>query len=94
LKQFEELLAKNSELRSRLLRELNSDLPLVAARIAPRLGLRPSDVRTEVVANAIASTIRVALERWARSAGKQSPFQALQAALGLLTPLFESVASG
>jgi AcrR family transcriptional regulator len=94
IKQFEDLLAKNAELRGRLLRELNNDLPLIAARIAPRLGLKPADLRTEVVANAISSTIRVSLERWARSTGKQSPFQVLQAAVGILTPLFESVAAG
>ncbi len=90
LRRFEELLEENAELRGRLLEELHGDLPFAAATIAPRLGCKPGDLRTEVVAAAITSTVRLAIQRWSRSgSGKQSPAQALQAALRVLSPLFE-----
>jgi AcrR family transcriptional regulator len=94
LKHFEELIAGNNELRGRLLADLYSDLPIIAASIAPRLGLQPTDLRTEVLATAIASAARIAFAHWARSEEGIQPSEALQTALSMLGPLFEKPSNG
>ncbi len=94
LKHFEELIADNTELRGRLLADLYSDLPIIAASIAPRLGLQPTDLRAEVLATAIASAARIAFAHWARSEEGVQPSEALQTALLVLKPLFEDSING
>jgi AcrR family transcriptional regulator len=91
LKRFEKLLATNTEMRGRLLGEQSNDLPLVAETIAPRLGRSADDLATQVAATAIMGVIRLAFERWSQGGGDETPSQALQQALSVLTPLFESL---
>jgi AcrR family transcriptional regulator len=92
LKRFEKLLAANTEMRGRLLGEQANDLPLVAEIIAPRLGRSADDLATQVAATAIMGAIRLAFERWCQDGEDENPSQALQQALGVLKPLFTSLA--
>jgi AcrR family transcriptional regulator len=94
VKHFEELIAANTELRGRLLADLYGDLPIIAASIAPRLGLEPTDLSAEVLATTIASAARIAFAHWARSDEGVQPSEALQTALLLLKPLFEQPTNG
>jgi AcrR family transcriptional regulator len=93
LRHFEELLAKNPELRGRLLADQYSLRDAMAEAIAPRLGARPADLRCQVVAIAILATTHVALELWsadsadsADSAGG-APVDSIRSAFGVLEPL-------
>jgi AcrR family transcriptional regulator len=94
LKRFEKLLATNPEMRDRLLGEQADYVPVVAETIALRLGREADDLGTRVAATAIMGTVRLALEQWCLSSGDETPTQALQRALAVLTPLFASLADG
>jgi AcrR family transcriptional regulator len=87
LRHFEELLAKNPDLRARVRGDMFGDVPALACRIAPRLRVAGDELRNQVIAGAIASTIVLALERWHRSAEDVSPADAFRSALEVLGPL-------
>jgi AcrR family transcriptional regulator len=89
LRQFEELVLHHVELRGRLLAEIHREVPTVASRIAPRLGIPSESALAAVIATSIGSTIRLVFERWAQVEGEETPFPAIRSALALLTPLFE-----
>ncbi len=89
LRHFEELVLNHVELRGRLLAEIHREVPTVASRIAPRLGISSESALAAVIAASIGSTIRLVFERWAQVEGEETPFPAIRSALALLTPLFE-----
>jgi AcrR family transcriptional regulator len=88
IRHLQDLLAANPELRGRLLAELHDVQAPMARAVAPRLGSDPDDLRCQVVAVAIMSTTRMALDHWSTGTGTDTPLQVLRAALAELAPLF------
>jgi len=87
LRQFEELLAENPELRGRLLAEQYGLRDSMAEAVAPRLGASPGDLRCQVVAIAILSA-HLALDFWSTGSDSGQPVDAIRSAYRVLEPLF------
>jgi AcrR family transcriptional regulator len=87
LRHFHQLLAKNPELRGRLLAEQYDLRDAMAAAIAPRLGTAPEDLRSQVVATCILSTTHVALDRWSTCSAGERPVELVLTAYRALAPL-------
>jgi AcrR family transcriptional regulator len=88
LRHFHQLLAKNPELRGRLLAEQYDLRDAMATLIAPRLGAAPGDLRSQVVATCILSTTHLALDRWSTCRGGERPVELVLMAYRALAPLF------
>jgi AcrR family transcriptional regulator len=88
LRHFEELLAKNPELRGRLLAEQYTLRDAMAEEVARRLGAAPEDFRCQVVAIAILSTTHLALDVWSASTDDRQPVDVIRSAYRVLDPLF------
>ncbi len=88
LRHFEELLARNPELRSRLLGAHYSLRDAMARAIAPRLGVAPEDLRCQVVASAILSTTHLALDLWSAGDDARTPVDVIRSTHRVLEPLY------
>jgi AcrR family transcriptional regulator len=89
LRSFEELLARNTQLRARWLEETRRNQDLLAEVLARRMSLVPESLRIQLVAAAILTTLRTSLEVWSASSSDFGAASTLREAMALLAPMFD-----
>ena len=89
LRSFEELLARNTQLRARWLEETRRNQDLLAEVLARRMSLVPESLRIQLVAAAILTTLRTSLEVWSASSSDLGAASTLREAMAMLAPMFD-----
>jgi AcrR family transcriptional regulator len=89
LRSFEELLARNTQLRARWLEETRRNQDLLAEVLARRMSLVPESLQIQLVAAAILTTLRTSLEVWSASSSDFGAASTLREAMAMLAPMFD-----
>jgi hypothetical protein len=91
LRSFEELLARNTQLRARWLEETRRNQDLLAEVLARRMSLVPESLGIQLVAAAILTTLRTSLEVWSVSSSDLGAAATLREAMAMLAPMFDEL---